>query len=277
MKKLQFITMLLSMLGVMSLNAQESVTRYTARQLADTVSMTGRECCIQAICYGAVGEKKKQLEFHEAAMQKGYAPGEYWISRKCFWNFDDNLEYKLKTLADAGDPIGVYSYYLMTRGDSVVEDESYDTVVKSMLEVRKPLLDRVSENDPEVFYFIYMLSSYDYENPGTEYLIRSAEMGFVPAMMKMAEHLYGERMWAEKIYDLGYTSIAKDIADTYSGGCDWQAVDVIGSIKWLEKDANDNNNKDSMLSLAAIYQRGLGVPVDNERAHYWLDRAYNIK
>ncbi|GEN22717.1 hypothetical protein HCU01_06660 [Halomonas cupida] len=84
-----------------------------------------------------------------------------------------------------------------------------------------------------------------------EYLISSAEMGYVKSQVALAEDYFGR------------------------GENDYLETDYRLSKEWYEK-AAELGDKESGVALAKIYYEGYGVPVNYNAAFEWMKRAENM-
>jgi Sel1 repeat len=77
---------------------------------------------------------------------------------------------------------------------------------------------------------------------------------------------------AEIAANAGDANSAATVGMAYYQGSNGVAVDYKKAVFWLQK-AGDQNDGDVFGMLAAIYQKGQGVPVDLLLSHYYADRA----
>jgi hypothetical protein len=105
----------------------------------------------------------------------------------------------------------------------------------------------------------------------------AAELGDVAAMLNVGYFLdeglgvksdKSEAMtWYRRAYDLGDSSAANNIAILHR-----EQNDQAGAVEWFEK-AAELGDGDAHVELARIHLDGLGVPVSEEKAREYLEKA----
>ena len=162
------------------------------------------------------------------------------------------------------------------------------------LSISPALLNRAAMGNPAAQFElaeIYMESdSEEYDQLAEEWALKAAQLGHVEAMYWLGEgyavyakdileedpeeaktYFEHAHRWLEQAVKQNHPAAIFELANFYRRG-DVVEKDVAKSIEMLEQAAKLGEVQ-AMRDLVAIYEHGLGVDVDEDKADFWAEKA----